>query len=424
VASDIPALLAATREVYVLDEGQVVEVRPGGLRVTDLDGTEVTPVRRRVEADVETAEKGGYPDFMLKEIHEQPRAVRETLRERVRGDRLTLGELELSDEELRAVDKVFIVGCGTSFHAGMVARYAIEHWARLPTEIEVASEFRYRAPVLDAQSLVVGVSQSGESLDTMEACRFARSATNKARVLVVCNVVDSSMAREADAVLYTRAGPERGVAATKTHVAQIVAMELLALRLAQVRGVLFPEEVARQVEALHALPSLIDGVLARSEEICEAATRYTDTRDFFFLGRGVGYPVALEGALKLKEISYARAEAYPAGEMKHGPIALIEPGTVVVAVATRGRLHAKIMSNIDEVRARGATVVVVANEGDAAAAAHADSVLWVPPVPKGAELFSPLVDVVALQLFAYAIAKARGCDVDQPRNLAKTVTVE
>jgi len=424
VASDIPALLAATREVYVLDDDQVVEVGPGTMRVTTLDGAHVTPVRRRVEGDVETAEKGGYPDFMLKEIHEQPRAVRETLLGRARGDRLTLGELELSDEELRAVDKVFIVGCGTSFHAGMVARHAVEHWARLPTEIEVASEFRYRDPVLDAQSLVVGVSQSGESLDTMQACRFARSATNKAKVLVVCNVVDSSMAREADAVLYTRAGPERGVAATKTHLAQIVAMELLALRLAQVRGLLYPEEVSRQVEALHALPSLIDGVLAHSDDIFEVATRYVDTRDFFFLGRGVGYPVALEGALKLKEISYARAEAYPAGEMKHGPIALIEPGTVVVAVATRGRLHAKIMNNLDEVKARGATVVVVANEGDDAATVHADQVLWVPAVPRGAELFSPIVDVVALQLFAYAIAKARGCDVDQPRNLAKTVTVE
>jgi len=424
VASDIPALLAATREVYVLDDDQIVEARPGALRVTTMAGQDVAPVRRLIEADVETAEKGGYPDFMLKEIHEQPRAVRETLRERARGERLTLGEVELSDEDLRAVDKVFIVGCGTSYHAGMVARYAVEHWARLPTEIEVASEFRYRDPVLDAQSLVVGVSQSGESLDTMEACRFARSATNKARVLAVCNVVDSSMAREADAVLYTRAGPERGVAATKTHLAQVVAMELLALRLAQVRGLLYPEEVARQVEALHALPDLIDGVLAGAEEIFEAAARYVGSRDFFFLGRGVGYPVALEGALKLKEISYARAEAYPAGEMKHGPIALIEPGTVVVAVATRGRLHAKVMSNIDEVRARGATVVVVANEGDTATAAHADSVLWVPAVPKGAELFSPMVDVVALQLFAYAIAKARGCDVDQPRNLAKTVTVE
>jgi len=428
VASDIPALLAATREVYVLDDDQVVEVRPGSLRVTTLDGVEVDPVRRRVEGDVEQAEKGGYPDFMLKEIHEQPRAVEETLRERARHGRdrheLDLHELTLTDAELRAVDKVFIVGCGTSYHAGMVARYALEHWARLPTEIDVASEFRYRDPVLDAQSLVVGVSQSGESLDTMEACRFAASASNKAKVLVVCNVVDSSMAREADAVLYTRAGPERGVAATKTHVAQVVAMELLALRLAQLRGLLYPEEVARQVDALHLLPGLVAQVLDRSEEICAAACRYAEARDFFFLGRGVGYPVALEGALKLKEISYARAEAYPAGEMKHGPIALIEPGTVVVAVATRGRLHAKIMNNIDEVRARGATVVVVANEGDEATAAHADSVLWVPPAPEGSELFSPMIDVVALQLFAYAIAKARGCDVDQPRNLAKTVTVE
>lgn len=424
VASDIPALLAATREVYIIDDDQVVEVRPGSLRVTTMAGDEIEPVRRRVEGDLETVEKGGYPDFMLKEIHEQPRAVRETLRERTKGDRLTLGELELSDEELRAVDKVFIVGCGTSYHAGMVARYAIEHWARLPTEIDVASEFRYRDPVLDAQSLVIGVSQSGESLDTMEACRFAKSATNKATVLVVCNVVDSSMAREADAVLYTRAGWEQGVAATKTHVAQIVAMELLALKLAQARGVLYPDEVFRQIEALHAIPSLINGVLAGADDVQDVASRYVKTRDFFFLGRGVGYPVALEGALKLKEISYARAEAYPAGEMKHGPIALIEPGTVVVAVASRGHLHAKIMSNIDEVRARGATVVVVANEGDDAAAAHADSVLWVPAVPKGAELFSPLVDVVALQLFAYFVAKARGCDVDQPRNLAKTVTVE
>jgi len=424
VASDIPALLAATREVYILDDDQIVEIRPGDLVVSTLAGDAVVPVRRRVDGDVETVEKGGYPDFMLKEIHEQPRAIRETLRERIRGDRLVLDDLEVSDEDLRAVDKVFIVGCGTSYHAGMVARHAIEHWARLPTEIDVASEFRYRDPVLDAQSLVVGVSQSGESLDTMEACRFARSATNKARVLVVCNVVDSSMAREADAVLYTRAGPERGVAATKTHVAQVAAMELLALRLAQVRGLLYPEEVARQVDALRALPDLIEGVLSTSDDICAAAARYVDVRDFFFLGRGVGYPVALEGALKLKEISYARAEAYPAGEMKHGPIALIEPGTVVVAVATRGRLHAKIMSNIDEVRARGATVVVVANHGDTATAAHADSALWVPAVPKGAELFSPMVDVVALQLFAYAIAKARGCDVDQPRNLAKTVTVE
>ncbi len=424
LGSDIPALLPATREIYVIGDDQVVELRPGSLRVTGLGGEEITPARRHVDGDLEAAEKAGYDDFMLKEIHEQPTAVRETLRGRTRHGRLLLDELQLSDEELRDVDKVFIVGCGTSYHAGLVAKYGIEHWARLPTEIDIASEFRYRDPVLDAQTLVVGVSQSGESLDTMEACRFAQSATNKAKVLTVCNVVDSSMAREADAVLYTRAGPEIGVAATKTHVAQIVALELLALRLAEVRGTLYPEEVARLVDAIHQLPDAIDAVLARSEEICEVARRYVGTRDFFFLGRGVGYPVGLEGALKLKEISYVRAEGYPAGEMKHGPIALIEPGTVVVAVATRGRLHTKVINNLDEVRARGATVVVVANEGDDATAAAADAVLWVAPVPLGAELFSPVVDVVALQLFAYALAKAKGCDVDQPRNLAKTVTVE
>ncbi|MGH3849304.1 MAG: SIS domain-containing protein, partial [Pseudonocardiaceae bacterium] len=240
----------------------------------------------------------------------------------------------------------------------------------------------------------------------------------------VCNVVDSSMAREADAVLSTRAGPENGVAATKTHVAQIIAMQLLALHLAELRGTLYPDEATRFVSALQGIPDLIDGVLAGSDRITALAERFVDSRDFYFLGRGVGYPVALEGALKLKEISYARAEAYPAGEMKHGPIALIEPGSVVIAVATRGRLHSKVMNNLDEVRARGATVVVVANPGDARAAGVAHEVIEVPAVPLGAELFSPVVDVVALQLFAYALAKARGCDVDQPRNLAKTVTVE
>jgi len=424
VGSDIPALLPVTREIYVIGDDEVVEVRPGSLRVTDLHGHEVTPTRRHVDGDLQAAEKSGYDDFMLKEIHEQPTAVRETLRGRTRNDHLVLDELQITDEELRDVDKVFIVGCGTSYHAGLVAKYAIEHWARIPTEIDIASEFRYRDPVLDAQTLVVGVSQSGESLDTMEACRFAQSATNKAKVLAVCNVVDSSMAREASAVLYTRAGPEIGVAATKTHVAQIVALELLALRLAEVRGTLYPEEVTRLVGALNRLPDAIEAVLDRSEEICAVARRFVDTRDFFFLGRGVGFPVGLEGALKLKEISYVRAEGYPAGEMKHGPIALIEPGTVVVAVATRGRLHTKVMNNLDEVRARGATVVVVANDGDEATAAAADEVLRVAPVSLGAELFSPVVDVVALQLFAYALAKAKGCDVDQPRNLAKTVTVE
>jgi glucosamine--fructose-6-phosphate aminotransferase (isomerizing) len=424
VASDIPALLPLTREVYVVDDDQVVEVRKGDLRVTTLEGDDVLPARRKVDWDLETAEKSGYEDFMLKEIHEQPQAITDTLRDRTHGGRLVLDEMRLTDEELRNIDKVFVVGCGTSYHAGLVAKYAIEHWARLPVEIDIASEFRYRDPVLDAKTLVVGVSQSGETLDTMEACRFAQEAVNGAKVLAICNVVDSSMAREADAVLYTRAGREIGVAATKTHVAQIVAADLLALHLAELRGTLYPGEVASLVDNLHELPDRVSAVLARSDEITATARRYAATRDFFFLGRGPGYPVAMEGALKLKEISYARAEAYPAGEMKHGPIALIEPGAVVVAVASKGRLHAKMTSNIEEVRARGATVVAVATEGDEEMAALADDVLWVPPTPAAAELFSPAVDVVALQLFAYAVAKERGLDVDQPRNLAKTVTVE
>ena len=423
VASDIPAILGRTREIYVIDDDQVAEVRRGSLRVTTLEGDELEPQRRVVEWDLEAAEKSGYPDFMLKEIHEQPTAVAETLRGRVEPDgRLHLDEVHgLSDEELRGIDKVFIVGCGTSYHAGLVAKYAIEHWTRLPVEIEIASEFRYRDPVLDAQTLVVGVSQSGETLDTMEACRFAKEASNKAKVLSVCNVVDSSMAREADAVLYTRAGPEVGVASTKCHLAQIVAMELLAFYLAQLRGTMVPDDTRALLTDLHGLPAKIEEVLARSDEITDIARRFANTRDFFFLGRGVGFPVALEGALKLKEISDLRAEGYPGGEMKHGPIALIDDKAVVVAVATRSRLHSKMMSNIEEMKARGATIIAVANEGDDETASKVDEVL---PVPRTHELFSPAVDVVALQLFAYAIAKALGRDVDKPRNLAKTVTVE
>src|SRR5438094_466453 len=283
VASDIPALLSQTREVYVLDDDQVVEVRPGQLTVTDLQGNEVRPNRRHVDWDLDAAERGGFPDFMLKEIHEQPGAVAETLRGRTHRGRLVLDTMRLGDDELRAVDRVFIVGCGTSYHAGMVAKHAIEHWARVPCEIEIASEFRYRDPVFDAESLVVGVSQSGETLDTMEACRFARTSTNKAKVLAVCNVVDSSMAREADAVIYTRAGPEIGVAATKTHVAQIVGMEILALYLAQLRGTLYPAEIFALVDALHQVPENIDRVLSQATQIGDIGRKYAAARDFFFL---------------------------------------------------------------------------------------------------------------------------------------------
>ena len=420
VGSDIPALLGQTRDVYAIDDDQVVEVRPGIIRVTTLDGDHVEPHPLHVEWDLEQAEKGGYADFMLKEIHEQPRAVHDTLVGRLQANgTLRLDESRLSDDELRQVDKVFVVGCGTSYYAGLAAKYAIEHWARLPVEIDIASEFRYRDPVLDAHTLVVGISQSGETVDTIQAMRHAR--LGKAKVLVITNVVDSSMARDADAVLYTRAGPEIGVAATKTHVAQLVVMQVLALYLSQLRGTLYPHEVADLVEELKMLPERVEAALERAGDAEAAAGACISVRDFFFIGRHVGYPVALEGALKLKEIAYLRAEGYPAGELKHGPIALIEPGTVAVGVATRGHLLDKMLSNVAEIRARGATVVLVVNEGDEATAAHGDHVL---AVPETHELFAPVVAVVPLQLFAYHLAKMRGNDVDRPRNLAKTVTVE
>ncbi|HET6811350.1 MAG TPA: glutamine--fructose-6-phosphate transaminase (isomerizing) [Acidimicrobiales bacterium] len=420
VGSDIPAVLGQTREIYAIDDDQVAEVRPGRIRVTALDGSDVTARRLQVDWDLEQAEKGGYADFMLKEIHEQPRAVTDTLVGRLQPDgTLRLDESRLTDDDLRKIDKVFVVGCGTSYYAGLAAKYAIEHWARLPVEIDIASEFRYRDPVLDANTLVVGVSQSGETVDTMQAMRHAR--LGKAKVLVITNVVDSSMAREADAVLYTRAGPEIGVAATKTHLAQLVVMQVLALYLSQLRGTLYPEEVARLVEELKQLPDRVEAALECAADVEKVAGACTEVRDFFFVGRHVGYPVALEGALKLKEIAYLRAEGYPAGELKHGPIALIEPGTVAVGVATRGHLLDKMLSNIAEIRARGATVVLVVNEGDEATAAQADHALV---VPETHELFAPVVAVVPLQLFAYHLAKMRGTDVDRPRNLAKTVTVE
>ncbi|MHB1710560.1 MAG: glutamine--fructose-6-phosphate transaminase (isomerizing) [Acidimicrobiales bacterium] len=420
LASDIPALLGRARRFWALDDDQVVEMRPGSMRVTTLAGEEVEPSELAVDWDLEAAEKGGYDDFMSKEMHEQPRAIADTLLGRLLPDgRLRLDEMRISDGELRQVDKVFIVACGSSYHAGMVAKYAIEHFVRLPVEIDFASEFRYRDPVLDHRTLVVGISQSGETTDTYQALREARR--RHARVLVVSNVVDSSMARESDGVLYTHAGPEVGVAATKTHTAQIAALQLIALYLAELRGTLPASSVHRLHAELSAVPDLVARALGRDSEVAAVASRLASTRDFFFLGRNIGHPVALEGALKLKEISYLRAEGYPAGELKHGPIALIEPGAVVIGVATRTQQWDKLMSNIAEVSSRGATVVLVANDGDEEAAAAADHVLWVPATHP---LFAPLVDVIPLQLLAYHVARGLGLDVDRPRNLAKTVTVE
>jgi glucosamine--fructose-6-phosphate aminotransferase (isomerizing) len=332
---------------------------------------------------------------------------------------LVFDEARLSADDLRQIDKVFIVACGSSYHAALVAKYALEHWVKLPTEVDIASEFRYRDPVMTERTLCVGVSQSGETLDTSKAMQEASRLG--AKVLVVSNVVDSSMARQADGVLYTRAGPEVGVASTKCHLAQIVALELLGLTLAQIHGTLAPDRITEVLNEMDRLPDLIEEALRRAPAVDDVAGKLIDARDFFFLGRHVGYPMALEGALKLKELAYLRAEGYAAGELKHGPIALIEPGTVVVGIATRNRLWEKLLSNIAEVHSRGATVVLVAEDGDEEAAAVADHILWVPPCEP---LLSPAVGVVPLQQLAYRLARLRGHDVDRPRNLAKTVTVE
>jgi glucosamine--fructose-6-phosphate aminotransferase (isomerizing) len=420
LASDIPAVLSRTRSVIPVEEGQIVELRSGAVRITDFDGNEIDARPLEIDWDVARAQKSGYDDFMLKEIHEQPAAVRDTLVGRIdSGGRLALDELTVSEDRLRDVDKVFVVACGTAFHAGLVAKYAIEHWARLPVEIEIASEFRYRDPVLDANTLTLGVSQSGETIDTLEAVRHARH--QESHVIAITNTVGSSIAREADGILYTHAGPEVGVAATKTFATQMVALDLLALYLAQVRGTKFPHEIAEIVAELRTLPEKVERALGLNDNVLALSQRYAEARDFLFIGRHTGYPAALEGALKLKEISYIHAEGYPAGELKHGPIALIEEGVPVVAVATECHVYPKVLSNIQEVKARGASVIAVATEGDEQIADLADHVLYVPRTP---ELLAPVVVSVPLQLLAYHIAKIRGCDVDQPRNLAKSVTVE
>ena len=420
LASDIPAVLQKTRTVLPVSERQVVEVRAGSVRVTDFDGNEVVVEPFEVEWDVARAQKGGYDDFMLKEIHEQPAAVRDTLVGRVSEDGLlSLDEVRLDADVLREVSKVFVVACGTAFHSGLVAKYAIEHWTRIPVEIDIASEFRYRDPVLGPDTLTLAVSQSGETIDTLEAARHA--ARQGSKVLAVSNTIGSSLAREADAVMYTHAGPEICVAATKTFATQMVALHLVALYLAQVRGAMFPAEIVEKVDRLRELPDQVEATLLLEGQVRAIAEEIMEARDVLFLGRHTGYPAALEGALKLKELSYVHAEGYAAGELKHGPIALVEEGVPVVAVATDCHVYPKILSNIQEVRARGAKVIAVASEGDEEIGRYAEHVLFVPRVP---ELFAPLVVTPPLQMLAYHVAKLRGCDVDQPRNLAKSVTVE
>ncbi len=420
LASGIPAVLARTKRIVPLDEGQVVEVRSHAVRITDLDGAEVPFEPTVVDWDLEMAQKGGYEHFMLKEIHEQPAAIADTVRGRIdaRG-RLELDELHMREDRIRDVNGIFVVACGTAFHSGLVAKYAIEHWTKLPVQVEFASEFRYRDPVLDANTLTLGVSQSGETIDTLEAVRHARRQDS--HVLAITNTVGSAITREAAGVLYTHAGPEICVAATKTFATQKDALPLVAQYLAQVRGSQFPDEIAERVRRIEALPEQVEAALGLDEQVRVLAERYVDARDMLFMGRHTGYPAALEGALKMKELSYVHAEGYPAGELKHGPIALVEPGVPVVAVATECHVRPKMLSNIQEVRARGAEVIAVATEGDDEIEGIADHVLFVPRVH---ELLSPVVVSVPLQLFAYHIARLRGCDVDQPRNLAKSVTVE
>jgi glucosamine--fructose-6-phosphate aminotransferase (isomerizing) len=423
LASDIPALLGTHRAdrptIAPVDEGRIVSLTRDGVAAMDLDGNSVPLQAIEVDWNVAQAQKGGYPYFMRKEIDEQPAAIRDTLAGRVHAGGLQLDELRVPDDVLREVSKVFVVACGTAFHSGLVAKYAIEHWTRLPVEIEIASEFRYRDPVLGPDTLTLAVSQSGETIDTLEAARHA--ARQGSQVLAVTNTVGSSLAREADGVFYTHAGPEIGVAASKTFSTQMVAQELVALYLAQVRAAKFPEEISEVLADLDELPAKVARAIASEDRVRAVAERLADARDVLFIGRHTGYPAALEGALKLKELSYIHAEAYPAGELKHGPIALIEDGVPVVAIATRCHVYPKMLSNIQEVKARGASVIAIVTEGDTEAARLADHVLEVPETP---ELLSPVVVTVPLQLLAYHVAVLRGCDVDQPRNLAKSVTVE
>ena len=423
VASDVAAFIEHTRDAVELGQDQLVTITRDGYEVVDFAGEPAPTKHFRVNWDLSAAEKGGHDYFMLKEIEEQPEALANTLRGHFAGSRVVLDEQRMSDQDLRDVDKVFVVACGTAYHSGLVAKYAIEHWTRLPVEVELASEFRYRDPVLDRDTLVVAISQSGETADTLEAVRHARE--QKARVLAICNTNGAQIPRESDAVLYTHAGPEVGVAATKTFLAQIAANFLVGLALAQARGTKYPDEVAREFTELEAMPAAVAQVLGTIESVRALGHELADAKTVLFLGRHVGYPVALEGALKLKELAYMHAEGFAAGELKHGPIALIEQGVPVVVVmpSPKGRavLHAKLVSNIHEIQARGARTIVVAEEGDEAVRPYADRLIEVPPVPT---LLQPLVSTVPLQILAAEIARNRGYDVDKPRNLAKSVTVE
>ena len=420
IASAIPAFMAETRRVQMIENGEIVAITPEGTRFLNADGGAVDRDVEEVDWDDEAAEKAGYETFMLKEIYEQPDAVAETVADRLATGNVELGDIGISDDELGELRRIVIVACGTSYHAGLIGRYAIETWSRVPVEMDVASEFRYRDPVIDERDLVIGISQSGETADTLAAMRLARE--KGARVLAVTNIMGSQATRDADGVLFTRAGLEIGVAATKTFVAQVAAMYLFALKLAETRGTLEPEVFSTLVGEMKEMPTRIEELLAAVDEPTrKMAGHWRDAGFFLYLGRSVGLGVALEGALKLKEISYVPTDAYAAGEMKHGPIALLDEQTPVVCVATDSPVLDKVLSNVSEVRARGAHVLAVATEDNPEVAEHAEEVVY---VPRTDWLLQPLLAVIPLQLLAYHIARARGLNVDQPRNLAKTVTVE
>jgi glucosamine--fructose-6-phosphate aminotransferase (isomerizing) len=423
VASDVSAFLEHTRTAIEPGEDHVLTVTAQKVTETDYDGAPCQGREFHIDWDIAQAERGGFATFMDKEIAEQPDALTQTLTDHFDGRRIRLDEQRLSDDELRAIDKVFVVACGSAYHSGLVAKYAIEHWARLPVEVELASEFRYRDPVLDRATLVVAVSQSGETMDTLQAMRHARR--QKATVLAVCNTNGAQIPRESDAVLYTHAGPEIGVASTKAFLAQVAANYLLGLALAQARGTMYPAEVAAQFRELAAVPQAVRTMLTTMDPVRELGRQLASAPAVLFLGRHVGYPVALEGALKLKELAYMHAEGFAAGELKHGPIALVDRDLPIVIVmpspTVHPELHQKMLSNVQEVAARGARTIVITEAGDEAAADVADVVI---PTPAVSGLLQPLVATIPLQILAAEIARARGCNIDKPRNLAKSVTVE
>jgi glucosamine--fructose-6-phosphate aminotransferase (isomerizing) len=424
LGSDVAAFISHTREAVELGQDQVVTITPDSMEITDFGGAPAEGKHFHVDWDAAAAEKGGFPNFMSKEIHDQPHAVADTLLGRTDPEgRLVLDELRIDEEKLRSIDKIVVLACGTSAYAGQVAKYAVEHWTRIPVEVELSHEFRYRDPVVDDRTLVVSISQSGETMDTLMAVRHARE--QGALTLAICNTHGSTIPRESDAVLYTHAGPEIAVASTKAFLAQITACYLLGLYLGSLRGKTYADSAGGVLRELQAMPEKIGKVLESLDRVREIARFMADTRSVLFLGRHVGYPVAMEGALKLKELAYIHAEGFAAGELKHGPIALIEPGQPVFVIVPSPSmphgLHSKVVSNIQEIRARGARTLVIAEEGDTDVLPFADEVIYVPACPP---LLAPLVTVVPLQVFACELATAKGLDVDQPRNLAKSVTVE